>query len=174
MRYLAVLLSTLALLHSQHLFGESPARLSGYWVMPDGAAVVEVGRAPDASDWQVQIIALRDPWFTEADENSKTGAPRTDIHHPDPELRARSLLNLTIGEGFEYNEGRLIRGKIYDPGSGKHYRAEMQLTDGGLLRVRGYIGIAAFGRTMYWHPLDEYRRRSIEMFKATSVIRANP
>ena len=42
-------------------------------------------------------------------------------------------------------------GEILDPETGKTYRAQMKLTDGGKkLVVRGYIGLPLFGRSQTW------------------------
>lgn len=42
-------------------------------------------------------------------------------------------------------------GEILDPESGKTYRAQMKLADGGRkLVVRGYIGLPLFGRSQTW------------------------
>jgi uncharacterized protein (DUF2147 family) len=42
-------------------------------------------------------------------------------------------------------------GYILDPRNGKEYACYVELVDGGKrLKVRGYLGIALFGRTQYW------------------------
>lgn len=42
-------------------------------------------------------------------------------------------------------------GEILDPNNGKVYRARAKLVDGGRkLEVRGFIGVALFGRTQTW------------------------
>lgn len=46
-------------------------------------------------------------------------------------------------------------GTILDPANGKEYKAKVELTeDGMLLDVRGYIGLAAIGRTQTWQRVD--------------------
>ena len=46
-------------------------------------------------------------------------------------------------------------GQVLDPSSGKVYRALLTLTDEGRrLRVRGYFGTPAFGRTQLWERAD--------------------
>jgi hypothetical protein len=45
-----------------------------------------------------------------------------------------------------------INGSILDPNSGGVYSAEIvESPDGTTLTVRGYVGIAALGRTQTWH-----------------------
>jgi len=42
-------------------------------------------------------------------------------------------------------------GRIFDPVSGRDYKCKLELAkDGNILKVRGYIGIAIFGRTQVW------------------------
>ncbi|WP_132699249.1 DUF2147 domain-containing protein [Reinekea marinisedimentorum] len=46
-------------------------------------------------------------------------------------------------------------GTILDPANGKEYKAKVTLTeDGTLLDVRGYIGLAAIGRTQTWQRVE--------------------
>jgi uncharacterized protein (DUF2147 family) len=49
-------------------------------------------------------------------------------------------------DGKEYNSG-----KILDPMSGKLYKCFIVLDGNNKLNVRGYIGVALFGRTQTWN-----------------------
>ncbi len=42
-------------------------------------------------------------------------------------------------------------GQIMDPNNGKTYKCSIWLEDPDTLKVRGYIGISALGRTQTWH-----------------------
>ncbi len=42
-------------------------------------------------------------------------------------------------------------GQIMDPENGKTYKCSIWLEGDDLLKVRGYIGISALGRTQTWH-----------------------
>ena len=46
-------------------------------------------------------------------------------------------------------------GQIMDPKSGKQYKCKIELEKKNKLKVRGFIGIPAFGRTQYWYRLVE-------------------
>lgn len=168
MRNLRNVLGLLALLFCSTLLGGTEYQMEGFWVMPDGAAIVEIFQT-DAEEWNIRIIALRDPYFTDADRNAHIGMIRTDINNPDAKQRNRSLKGVVIGRGFQYVDGTLTGGHIYDPGSGKTYRSELQLTDGGLIDVRGFVGISFLGKTMYWFPYSEYQERTEEMFHQVST-----
>jgi uncharacterized protein (DUF2147 family) len=76
---------------------------------------------------------------------------RVDKLNPDPTLRSRSLLGITILQGFDY-AGKYVwkGGTIYDPNSGNTYRSTMTLVDRNTLKVRGYIGVSLFGRSDTW------------------------
>jgi len=46
-------------------------------------------------------------------------------------------------------------GKILDPAKGKTYKVKLELEEKGkVLKVRGYIGTPALGRTQKWHRVD--------------------
>lgn len=46
-------------------------------------------------------------------------------------------------------------GEILDPNNGKVYKSKLKLVDGGArLDVRGFIGLAVFGRTQTWSRVE--------------------
>ena len=75
---------------------------------------------------------------------------RVDGLNPDPAKRTRALCGLEIGSGFHLTDAADAEdGRLYDPKSGKTYNGLMQ-AEGDQLRLRGYVGIKAFGRTELW------------------------
>ena len=49
-----------------------------------------------------------------------------------------------------------VKGKIYDPESGKTYSCKMWYDGGpGKLKVKGYVGISILGRTTLWTRVKE-------------------
>lgn len=79
------------------------------------------------------------------------GEREFDDRNPDPSLRNRKLEGLTIMTGLEYDgNGRWTNGRIYDPNTGKTYRCTVTLIDPDTLEIRGYLGVALFGRTETW------------------------
>lgn len=74
--------------------------------------------------------------------------PAVDRNNPDPALRDRPLLGLTVLSGFTA-EGALWRGSGYDPKAGKSYNTTLQRTGPDTLKVRGCL-IAFLCRTAIW------------------------
>ena len=52
-------------------------------------------------------------------------------------------------EGDEFGGGQ-----IFDPRSGEGYQAEMALEGPNRLRVRGYVGFEALGKTQIWERVE--------------------
>lgn len=61
------------------------------------------------------------------------------------------VLGMTILWGLKNEGEEWIGGEILDPKNGKTYKAKLKLVDGGKkLEVRGFLGVALFGRTQTW------------------------
>ena len=82
------------------------------------------------------------------DEN---GNPKLDVNNPEPNLRSRPILGMDLIAGFSRAGKRKWQdGTIYDPRDGKTYKCVMKLQRDGRLKVRGYVGISLFGKTVVW------------------------
>lgn len=70
----------------------------------------------------------------------------------DGDRKDKPIIGLQIIRGVKADgDNNWAGGTIVDPVSGKEYKVKMSLKDGGKkLDVRGYIGIAALGRTQTW------------------------
>ena len=61
------------------------------------------------------------------------------------------ILGMDLIAGFTpEGEGKWRGGTIYDPRDGKTYKCAMSLQPDGSLEVRGYVGLAIFGKTVVW------------------------
>ena len=78
-----------------------------------------------------------------------------DTLNPDPKKRSQSLLGLVFLTDFNYEKGKYVDGKIYDPQNGNIYSCNMWLEPNGDLKARGYIGISLFGRTEVFERISE-------------------
>lgn len=79
----------------------------------------------------------------------KTCEACTDDRHGQP------MLGLEIIRDLRKNGDEWTGGTILDPDTGQVYRCSMALREGASkLAVRGYIGLALFGRTQTWERAD--------------------
>lgn len=63
----------------------------------------------------------------------------------------KPVQGMTILSGLKKDGEEWSGGEILDPNNGKVYKARLKLADAGRkLDVRGFIGIAALGRTQTW------------------------
>lgn len=136
MVFRTALLASSLLIAPLSLSAASPA-LFGDWTTADGSVVRTF---PCADTLCIKIVTIT------------PSAPGTlDHNNPDPTLRSRSLCNLEIGSTFNLTgDSEATGGRLYDPESGKTYKGNISLK-GDTMKLRGYIGVALFGRTETWH-----------------------
>ena len=130
----------------QSIASEDLSRIEGVWLKEDGDGWIELtivsGELTGSIAGSPQDPDNRNP-------------PRLDGQNPDPALRSRPLLGLTILAGFRHEaDGRWVGGQIYDPNSGKTYRGTITVLDDNTLDLRGYVGIPLIGRTETWRRRD--------------------
>ena len=96
-----------------------------------------------------QVIWLKKPNFPD-------GTPKRDIKNPDPKLRNTPGDKILLMKGFSYDPAKeeWKDGTIYDPVHGKTYSCYLKFESDTKLKVRGYIGIPALGKSMYWNKLQ--------------------
>ena len=116
--------------------------IEGVWLSADGTGWIRIELGADGP---IGSIA------GSPDDPERRKPSDKDELNPDPALRKRPLLGLTIMDGFKSaGEGKWTNGQIYDPNSGKTYKCKLTMVDANTLELRGYIGIALFGRTEQW------------------------
>jgi uncharacterized protein (DUF2147 family) len=121
---------------------ELAGAIEGIWLSEDGTGLIRIELGEDGP---VGTIA------GSPDGPDKRQPSDKDELNPDPALRDRPLLGLTIMEDFtSAGDGKWKHGKIYDPNSGKTYKCKLTLVDANTLELRGYIGISLLGRTETW------------------------
>lgn len=67
------------------------------------------------------------------------------------EDKNKPILGMVIIKGLTKEANQYTKGKILDPKNGKLYQCYITLESKDKLKVRGFIGIALFGRTQYWY-----------------------
>jgi len=85
-----------------------------------------------------------------------TGGDTNDTKNPDPKLRTRELVGLTILNDFVFEGKNTWKdGTIYDPKNGKTYSCQLTLKSADKLDVRGFLGFSLFGRTETWTRINK-------------------
>jgi uncharacterized protein (DUF2147 family) len=123
------------------------SELVGEWPTQGNAAHVRVDRCHTASDLVCGVVT----WLWEPLDAE--GGPMRDKHNPDPKLRARPILGLSLLEDFRrvINE-EAMEGRIYNPENGRTYRASLRLRSADLLEVKGCLLIAC--DTQVWRRVE--------------------
>ena len=62
----------------------------------------------------------------------------------------KPILGLEILTGLEKDDDEWSGGEILDPRNGKVYNCYIELVNPNKLKIRGYVGLALFGKTKYW------------------------
>ena len=111
--------------------------LVGYWSTNAGS-VLQVHNC--GAELCIKIVAI-----------SQKAPGVIDARNPDPSLRDRPVCKLDIGTHFQPSDpDHADNGKVYEPVSGKTYKAPVN-SNGNTLTLRGYVGMKAFGRSENWH-----------------------
>ncbi|WP_114394640.1 DUF2147 domain-containing protein [Oleisolibacter albus] len=119
---------------------------SGIWIMQNGKAAVELMPCAGAG----RSLCGRLVWGR-ADQWPQ--GQRRDINNMDPALRGRDLCHAPIIWGLEpEGDGEWGGGRVYDPHSGRVYRARLTAQGPDRLTVRGYIAIPWIGKSQTWTP----------------------
>ncbi len=67
------------------------------------------------------------------------------------DLKDQPITGMTILSNLKKDGDEYAGGQILDPANGKTYKSKLSIEENGQkLRVRGYIGIPALGRTQTW------------------------
>ena len=123
--------------------------LLGFWFTENDKATVEVYRQGDA--YFGKIVALKEPLYPEGHESGLAGKPKVDRNNPDVSKQGQRIIGLKILRDFAYlGDNKWQKGKIYDAENGKDYDCNIKFTDDNSIAVRGYVGLALFGRTTEW------------------------
>jgi uncharacterized protein (DUF2147 family) len=133
--FVAALLAALSLARADAI----PA-IDGIWLSGDGDGWIEISVTTTGLSGVIK-----------GSPNASPERPDKDEKNPDPALRDRPLVGLSLFAGFDYDgDGRWSGGTIYDPNSGKTYRCIVTIVDDDTLKVRGYVGVPLLGRTEIW------------------------
>ena len=107
---------------------DSPA--SGTWLMQNGKVTVRVSEC--GSNLCGTIVGLKKP-------RDKNGNPKRDISNPDPSLRSRPIIGITILSNMRPDGKNKWKGNIYNPDDGNTYSSRMKLQNNNLMKVEGCV-----------------------------------
>lgn len=135
-----VLIAALMLAFAPTVVGAQEPAPTGVWLYPNKN--FEVAIVPCGTQLCGTIAWLKSP----ADAQ---GQPRFDTENPDPTLRTRPLLGLTVLQGLrQADDGTWQDGTIYNPEDGSHYSATLSVASDGTLHVHAYMVVAMLGKTI--------------------------
>ena len=98
-----------------------------------------------------KIVLLKEPVYPANDAKGMAGKPKVDRENPDAAKQKRPIMGLNLLAGFSYAGEKVWEGgTIYNPEDGKTYKCKLTLESPEQLKVRGYVGLPAFGKTQYW------------------------
>ncbi len=120
---------------------------SDFWLNPEQGWVVETKPCDDGSLCGY-LVGFR---MTHVHDS---GYVARDVHNPDPNRRAEPLCGLKLMGGFSQSKrvkARWDGGWIYDPDTGETYSGTISQVDADTVKLRGYLGIPLFGRTLILH-----------------------
>jgi uncharacterized protein (DUF2147 family) len=157
MRRVLLLIAVIGLISSAPILAADGDAIVGLWATdPEG----EGGQAhieiyADGDRYNGKIVWLDEPIYPSDDEQGMAGKEKVDRENPDASLRDRKIIGLILMEGFVFDgKGTWQKGTIYDPDNGKTYKSKVKLTNDGVLKVRGFIGVSLIGRTSQWTRVD--------------------
>jgi uncharacterized protein (DUF2147 family) len=110
---------------------------TGVWRLSNGKVTVRV--SPCGSSLCGKVVALKKP-------RDDKGRLRRDKENPNPALRSRPVVGLTILSNMKAGGNGYWTGTIYNPDDGNTYRSEMKLQNANTMRVDGCV--AVFCRSM--------------------------
>lgn len=110
---------------------------SGTWRMASGKVTVRL--TPCGGGFCGTVVALKRPL-------DKNGNPKRDKENPNPSLRDRPVIGLTIMANMMPAGDNRWSGTIYNPDDGKSYRSKLKLQSSNLMKVEGCVSV--FCKTM--------------------------
>lgn len=143
------------------LAGPAEQGIRGEWLSPaedadDVDAIIAI--APRGRLWSGHIQAIPRPRHTTT--SAATSGP-TAVNDTTPcqacpgAQRGQPMRGLEVMWGLREQDGKLVGGKILDPGDGTVYDCEIALSsDGNTLQVTAYKGLKLLGRTLSWRRVN--------------------
>lgn len=129
------------------LAGTGPAMagdVAGVWRMANGKVTVRVDKC--GANLCGTVIGLKKA-------HDDKGRPRLDKENPNPALRRRPVIGLTILSNMRESGSGTWQGTIYNPDDGNTYSSWMKLLEPGTMRVDGCVA-GVFCKSMKFVRVD--------------------
>lgn len=117
---------------------------TGTWRLSNGKVTVRV--SPCGPSLCGRVVALRKA-------HDDKGRPRLDKENPNPALRTRPVIGLTILSNMRSSGQGAWAGTIYNPDDGNTYSSQMQLLSPSTMRVNGCVA-GVFCKSMKFIRVD--------------------
>jgi uncharacterized protein (DUF2147 family) len=127
MRKLALVALSLSLLA---LPAQAAVPIAGKWLTDNGDSIMEIGPCGPAMCGKVHKVLKAPPG----------GGVALDKNNPDPALRNRPILGLTLFRNFKDGGNEWTGGTLYDPRAGKEYKGTLVRLANGNLKLTGCWG----------------------------------
>jgi uncharacterized protein (DUF2147 family) len=126
------------------LFGTAAARAQssepvGVWLTEKGDARVKVSKCGGGICGI--IVGLKEPI------DPATGQPQVDDKNPNPALRSRPVIGISLFIGMRPSAPGRWSGQIYNSDDGGTYVSHVSVAGGNELRVEGCVGMMCGGET---------------------------
>ena len=107
----------------------NPKDVFGLWSVRGGTALIQITDCGDRTPCGklVHVVA-------------PNAQDLLDDQNPDPELATQPLIGSKMLWGFEEKSDKWSSGKIYDAENGKAYKSKLEVTEDGMLEVKGCVG----------------------------------
>jgi uncharacterized protein (DUF2147 family) len=140
-----ILALSISFLSLQSKAEQTGDQILGSWKADDKVLTIEIQQ--NAGTYTGRIISFTDH------HNTTPSDQRLDEKNPNPALRSRKLVGLTVLTGLHYDPSSKTwtGGRIYDAGSGNSYDVSVELLSSGKLSVRAYKGVRLLGKTLTFH-----------------------
>ncbi len=119
----------------------------GLWLTQDKEAHIAIG--PCGAD--PDTLCGRIVWIR--DSLDASGRLRRDGKNPNPALRSRLVIGLTVVTRLVPDspaDSTHWKALVYDPKNGHTYSGKLELLGPNLLKLRGYVLFSLIGRTARW------------------------
>ncbi len=121
--------------------------IRGLWLTQDKEAHIAIGPSRASPD----TLCGRIVWIR--DSLDASGRLRRDGKNPNPALRRRRVIGLTVVTRLvpdSPSDSTHWKAQIYDPKNGRTYAGRAELIGPNLLKLRGYVLFSLIGRTARW------------------------